>query len=294
MPPRKTSRKSRKSRRRRKSSRPRRRKSSRPRRRKSSNRRRKSSKRRRRKSSQRRRRKSSRRRRSSSRKKRRKSKRKISKTVAIKTNPALWERSKRAACTQGGLCEHSARKMQWAVRYYKEHGGGYRGSKANNSLRRWGREKWRTSSGKKSEGKRRYLPEKKWKRLSRKDIQRTNAAKARGYRQGKQYVSQPQDIKKKLWGGACPYTITNYTRQRAKRLGVTVRKSSNPNKKIDVFKNGKKVSTVGGCGYKDYPTFLKEDGKDVANRKRRGFKSRFQQHRTKRGSKAYWADQLLW
>lgn len=252
----------------------------------------KQKKRKRRKSSKRRRRKSSRR---SSRKKRKKSNRKKSKTVAIKTNPALWERSKRAACTQGGLCKHSARKMQWAVRYYKEHGGGYRGSKANNSLRRWGREKWRTSSGKKSEGKRRYLPDKKWKRLSRNDIQRTNAAKARGYRQGKQYVSQPQDIKKKLWGGECPYTITNYTKRKAKQLGVTVKKAKNSNKKIDVFnKDGKKVATVGACGYKDYPTFLKKDGKDVANERRRAFKSRFQRHRTKRGTNAYWADQLLW
>ena len=293
MPPRKTSRKPRKSRRRRKSSKRQRRKSSKRRRRKSSKRRRrKSSKRRRRKSSSRRRRKSSRR---SSRKKRRKSNRKKSKTVAIKTNPVLWEKSKRAACTKGGLCKHSARKMQWAVRHYKEHGGGYRGSKANNSLRRWGREKWRTSSGKKSEGKQRYLPDKKWKRLSRNDIQRTNAAKARGYRQGKQYVSQPQDIKKKLWGGECPYTITNHTKRKAKQLGVTVKKAKNSNKKIDVFKkDGKKVATVGACGYKDYPTFQKEDGKDVANRKRQGFKSRFQQYRTQRGTKAYWADQLLW
>ena len=289
MPLRRTSRRKKSVTHRRKKSSRKKRKSSR---RRKSRKRRKSSRRKRRKSS-RKRRKSSRKRRKSSRK-RRKSSRKRG-NVAIKTDPALWEESKRAACTQGGLCEHSARKMQWAVRYYKQHGGGYRGSKANNSLRRWGREKWRTSSGKKSEGKRRYLPEEKWKRLSRKQIQRTNAAKARGYRQGKQYVSQPEDIKKKIWGGAaCPYTITNYTKQRAKRLGVTVRKSSNPNKKIDVFKNGKKVSTVGGCGYKDYPTFLREDGKDVANRKRRGFKSRFQRHRTKRGSKAYYADQLLW
>lgn len=116
-----------------------------------------------------------------------------------RTNPALWKRSKNAACTKGGLCKHSARKMQWAVQHYKKHGGGYVGPKSpKNSLVKWTRQKWRTSSGKKSDGVRRYLPDAAWKHLSPSEVRRTNAAKARGYAKGRQWVRQPTDVAKKV------------------------------------------------------------------------------------------------
>ena len=75
------------------------------------------------------------------------------------------------------------------------------------------------------------------------------------------------------------YVITDYTREKARTLGVTVRKSSNPKKKIDVFKDGKKVASVGGAGYKDYPTYLREDGVKVAEEKRRLYKLRHEKDR---------------
>ena len=118
--------------------------------------------------------------------------------TSTKRNPALWERCKKYACSKGGLCKHSARKMQWATRCYKSRGGTYVGKKSsNNSLYRWGQQRWRTSTGKKSNGKRRYLPDKAWRKLSKSEVRRTNAAKLRGYRQGKQYVRQPADIARK-------------------------------------------------------------------------------------------------
>ena len=52
-----------------------------------------------------------------------------------------------------------------------------------------------------------------------------------------------------------PYQITQYTRDQARKLGVVVKHSTNPNKKIDVFKNGEKIASVGAIGYGDYPTF---------------------------------------
>ena len=105
-------------------------------------------------------------------------------SVSKKRNPRLWETAKRKACTQGKLCKHSARKMQWATRYYKSHGGKYVGKKSSrNSLVRWGKQKWRTSSGKKSRGKLRYLPDKAWKRLSKREIRRTNQSKAHAHMQ---------------------------------------------------------------------------------------------------------------
>ena len=123
---------------------------------------------------------------------------KHSMSIAKKKNPALWEKAKREACRSAKLCKHSARKMQWATRYYKSKGGTYVGKKSkSNSLSRWSKQKWRTSSGRKSDGKRRYLPDKAWKNLSKREIQRTNRAKARGYKQGKQFVAQPKDIARK-------------------------------------------------------------------------------------------------
>jgi hypothetical protein len=50
------------------------------------------------------------------------------------------------------------------------------------------------------------------------------------------------------------YKITEYTKEQAKKLGVTVKPSTNKNKKIDVFKGGEKIASVGGAGYADYPT----------------------------------------
>jgi len=65
------------------------------------------------------------------------------------------------------------------------------------------------------------------------------------------------------------YRISNYTLQKAKEIGVEVRPSKNPKKKIDVFKNGRKVGSIGQAGAKDYPTYLREEGKEVADERRR-------------------------
>ena len=63
-------------------------------------------------------------------------------------------------------------------------------SKSQKSLKKWTAQKWRTSSGKKSNGKRRYLPEAAWNALTA----ATNAAKAKGNKKGKQHVKQPKVV----------------------------------------------------------------------------------------------------
>ena len=68
------------------------------------------------------------------------------------------------------------------------------------------------------------------------------------------------------------YTITNYTRQQAKKYGVVVKPSSVKGKKIDVFKNGKKVASVGALGYGDYPTYMRTKGKEYAEKRRKSYK----------------------
>lgn len=90
------------------------------------------------------------------------------------------------------------------------------------------------------------------------------------------------------------YTIKKYTQTKAKELGVKVAPSKVKGKKIDVFKDGKKVASVGAVGYKDYPTFLQEDGKEIANARRKAYKQRHEKDRHKRGSAGFYADKLLW
>ena len=119
-------------------------------------------------------------------------------SVAKKTNPSLWEKAKsQAKARMGG--KHSARAMQLAVKIYKEKGGGYSGAKSSsNKLKKWGDQKWRTSDGSKSEGKKRYLPDKAWKSLSPGEKAATNRAKAKGKAVGKQFVAQPKSVAKKV------------------------------------------------------------------------------------------------
>jgi hypothetical protein len=90
------------------------------------------------------------------------------------------------------------------------------------------------------------------------------------------------------------YSITNYTREQAKKLGVVVKPSSVKGKKIDVFKNGEKVASVGALGYSDYPTYIKTKGKKYADERRRLYKIRHTKDRSVKGSDGYYADKLLW
>jgi len=65
------------------------------------------------------------------------------------------------------------------------------------SLKKWTEQKWRTSDGKPSEGKKRYLPDAAWKALSPAEKAATNRAKSAGNKAGKQFVTQPEKIQKK-------------------------------------------------------------------------------------------------
>jgi hypothetical protein len=93
----------------------------------------------------------------------------------------------------------SARKAQLLAAEYKKAGGGYTGAKTakQKSLSKWTKQKWRTSDGSKSEGRKRYLPDKAWKNLSAGEKRATNRAKAAGNRKGKQFVAQPKKVAKK-------------------------------------------------------------------------------------------------
>ena len=72
-------------------------------------------------------------------------------------------------------------------------------SKRQRSLKAWGKQKWRTKSGKKSSvtGER-YLPSAAIKSLSASEYARTTAAKRRAKKKGKQHSKQPKGIAAKV------------------------------------------------------------------------------------------------
>jgi len=95
------------------------------------------------------------------------------------------------------------------------------------------------------------------------------------------------------------YKIKQHTKRQARKLGVNVKPSQNKGKKIDVFKNGVKVASVGAKGYKDYPTYLEleRSGKvapGTARKRRRAYKKRHAENRKVKNSPGYYADKLLW
>ena len=70
-------------------------------------------------------------------------------------------------------------------------------AKSQKSLKNWTKQKWKTSDGKPSKGKKRYLPEAAWAALRSSEKAATNKAKAAGNKKGKQFVKQPKSIAKK-------------------------------------------------------------------------------------------------
>jgi len=71
--------------------------------------------------------------------------------------------------------------------------------KSQKSLLNWGKQKWRTKSGKKSsETGERYLPSKAIAALSSAEYAATTRAKRKGKASGNQFVAQPKKIARKV------------------------------------------------------------------------------------------------
>ena len=71
-------------------------------------------------------------------------------------------------------------------------------AKSQRSLKAWGKQKWRTKSGKKSsETGERYLPEKAIKSLTAAEYAATSRKKRKDTAKGKQHSKQPKKIAKK-------------------------------------------------------------------------------------------------
>jgi len=86
------------------------------------------------------------------------------------------------------------------------------------------------------------------------------------------------------------YPIRPYHLKQAKKLGVMIQPSSRGNYKLDVFKDGEYVTSIGDRRYKDYMLYKEERGKDYADERRRLYKLR---HKNE-GVRGMLASTILW
>lgn len=84
-----------------------------------------------------------------------------------------------------------------------------------------------------------------------------------------------------------PQTNLKKAASRAKALGVTIQPSTQGTKKLDVFKNGVKVASIGDINYSD---FLQHGDEE----RRRRYKLRHEKDRHRVGTPGYYADKILW
>ena len=95
------------------------------------------------------------------------------------------------------------------------------------------------------------------------------------------------------------YIIQKQQRQNARRLGVVIVPSKDPDKKIAVFKDGILVANIGAKGMMDFYLYRKAEraGKfprGYANERKRLYKIRHAANRRKFGTPSFYADQILW
>ena len=80
----------------------------------------------------------------------------------------------------------------------------------------------------------------------------------------------------------------------AQKLGVMIVPSSNLRKKLDVYRNGKKISEIGATGYLDYDGYLRKEGLAYANDRRRLYRARHWRDINRKGTAVYYANKILW
>lgn len=92
------------------------------------------------------------------------------------------------------------------------------------------------------------------------------------------------------------YQILQYTKDRARDLGVVVLPSKVGVHKLDIFDPKMKlyIGSVGDVRYSDYPHYIESHGKQYADQRRRLYKIRHEANRHKIGTPSFWADKLLW
>ena len=65
------------------------------------------------------------------------------------------------------------------------------------------------------------------------------------------------------------YKITNYSYKKAEENDLNIIPSTKKYKKIDVYKNGEYIASIGDIRCNDYPTYILNDGKKYADERRK-------------------------
>ena len=102
-----------------------------------------------------------------------------------------------------------------------------------------------------------------------------------------------------------PYKIKKLQFEKAKELGVTIRPSTNLNKKIDVFIGLKKVASIGANKsinpakpMMDYATYLQKGDKSLAEQRRTNYINRHSKEPKVDddgdATKSFYDDEILW
>jgi len=88
------------------------------------------------------------------------------------------------------------------------------------------------------------------------------------------------------------YKIKDYSYKKAKELNVEIKPSKRKNKKIDVYKDGVLIATVGDLRFLDYPSYIEKEGINYANERRKLYKQRHKKDLSK--GNGFYANRLLW
>ena len=90
------------------------------------------------------------------------------------------------------------------------------------------------------------------------------------------------------------YSIKNYTFHKAKIYGLTVKSSMKKGKKIDVYKNGEYIASIGSIDYSDYPTYLQTHNKEYADNRKRLYRCRHSKDSLIKMTPGWLSYNLLW
>lgn len=211
--------------------------------------------------------------------------------MPIVDNPELYQKAK--AIADEKYTKPSAYKSGFIVKKYKELGGTYTDDKQPKKLANWFREQWADIGGLDYPV---YRPTKRVNKdtpLTPEEIDPVNLLKQILLKQ--QLKGEHNLPKFEGRGVSSPYKIKPYSYAQAKKLGVKIKPSDKPDKKIDVMDwNNNYILSIGAKSYKDYPTYLEEKGKEYAEERRRLYKIRHNKDRHKLGTASYYADKILW
>ena len=83
-------------------------------------------------------------------------------------------------------------------------------------------------------------------------------------------------------------------KRNAKKLGVEIKRSTRKNKKLDVFRKGVKIASIGDLRYNDFHSYKRTKGIEFAKKRQTLYRIRHAKNIKVVGSAGYFANALLW